>query len=400
MLGDEDFWPKGYKFKADRLKVVGGSGWGSPSASPAPACLTLQFGEEAAVTPSTQDTVVRGVAHLGSLTLVYGMPKSGKSFLATDLALAVADPERTLWMGHPIRRHGPVLYVACEGHGGFWKRLQATGLLVPPDFVLACGRPCLIANEDADGRTFVPHPDDIETALEAVRERLGQSPALIVIDTVFRAFGSGNVNDSAHMMAFVTTCQSLADRGCACVLVHHSTKSNATPNGSISLMGAADTILKVERVVDAENGEVSRTWAIEFAKDDAEDEPRSFELQVVDNIRDSLGETVSSCRVRDLGAAVRKVRKTGKTEKEPQLPEERPLAGHAMTVWLAIRELVAKTENGAGVVQTSMVRELLLQKGVDQRPAWLKQQISALVIRGDISVSGGDITIPTRTCEE
>jgi hypothetical protein len=51
--------------------------------------LALRCGWDA-VLPQPMGTVVRGVLHAGSLTLVYGPPKSGKSFLVISLFLAIA----------------------------------------------------------------------------------------------------------------------------------------------------------------------------------------------------------------------------------------------------------------------------------------------------------------------
>jgi len=85
--------------------------------------LGLRFGFDATGSRPL-GTIVEGLLHAGSVTLIYGPPKSGKSFLATDLGLAVS-AEQQDWMGHTIVRPGPVLYVACEGHAGFWKRLAA-----------------------------------------------------------------------------------------------------------------------------------------------------------------------------------------------------------------------------------------------------------------------------------
>src|SRR3974390_98621 len=164
--------------------------------------LKLAFGAGAAIAPPDQSTVVGGVFHLGSITLISGLPKSGKSFLATNAALAVSDPKVAVWMGHRIHLHGVVLYVACEGHGGFWKRLMAAGH-VPADFVLATGRPTLIRHEDGRGYTWVPHPTDIKEAIEEAEAFYGRAPILVVIDTVFRSFGGGNVNESSHMNAYV-----------------------------------------------------------------------------------------------------------------------------------------------------------------------------------------------------
>jgi hypothetical protein len=256
--------------------------------------LTLRYGAEAAQPNNDKTALVRGILYIGSITLISGAPKSGKSFLATDLFRAVADVLRALWMGHPVRAHGPVLYVACEGHGGFWKRLRAGGP-VPDNFVLATGRPVLIETDD-HGRTYAPHPDDILAAIEEVKARLGLPPIAVAIDTVFRSFGSGNVNASDHMNAYVGAATQLADLGMAVLLVHHETKSNNTPAGSISLTGAADVLIRTEKLKDG-----SHSWCVDDAKDDAATKPRTFRLDPIDVGTDSTEEPVTSCKVTDMG---------------------------------------------------------------------------------------------------
>jgi hypothetical protein len=75
------------------------------------AALELLWGDAAAM-PQAMGSIVKGILHASSLTLFYGPPKSGKSFLVTDLFVAIADDGRGEWMGHTIMRHGPVLYIA------------------------------------------------------------------------------------------------------------------------------------------------------------------------------------------------------------------------------------------------------------------------------------------------
>lgn len=264
---------------------------------PSPSRLIFLRGDDTKRAPDDQTVVVEGVAHKGSITLVYGKPKSGKSFLATDLARAVADAERVRWMGQEIVAHGPVLYIACEGHGGFWKRMRADPATVPPDFVLALGRPTLIQTFD-NGRSYVPHPDDINAAIKHVEETCGQPPIMVVIDTVFRSFGGGNVNASDHMNAYIASATEVADKGIAVILVHHATKANGTPAGSVVLMGAADTLIPVEKLKDGKH-----QWQVEEAKDDADTPPRQFELEIVNVGVDVRGRPVTSCAVIDRGAA-------------------------------------------------------------------------------------------------
>lgn len=268
--------------------------------------LELRFGNEAAK-PQSTGAIVQGVLHAGSLTLVYGPPKSGKSFLMTDLFASIAASDDN-WMDRKIVRTGPVLYVTCEGHAGFWKRLQALtirrwgGEGFPSKFVLAVGRPVLMSF-DKKGLA-APHPADIAQAVKEVEAKFGVPPIAICIDTVFRSFAPGNVNSSDHMMAYVDAFQQIIDRGIAGVLVHHATKSAQTPAGSVALIGAADTVILTGNGQD----DGSHTWEIEMAKDDGETEPRKFKLEIVDIGTDPDAMPASSCVVVDLEETVTKTK--------------------------------------------------------------------------------------------
>ena len=268
--------------------------------------LTPLFGADA-LKPQPMGTVVKGLLHIGSVTLVYGPPKSGKSFLMSSVGIAVAagDPE---WMGLKIVRPGVVLYVACEGHAGFWKRLRASMIRRgshPDRFVLACGRPALL---QLNGRNAIatPHPNDVLEAIDDCHLTIGE-PVLVVIDTVFRSFGGANVNQSDHMNAYLAAVTEIADRGIAVALVHHETKGSSTPAGSVTLMGAADTIVKTRNGAPGEH-----SWEVEFAKDDAKTEPRRFKLEVEEVGIDDDGETQSSCVMVDLGNGPPEATKRGR----------------------------------------------------------------------------------------
>jgi AAA domain len=269
---------------------------------PKPA-LKLSFGYDT-LTPQPLGTVVAGILHAGSVTLIYGPPKSGKSFLVTDLALSIAAAERA-WMGHEIVRPGPVLVVACEGHAGYWKRVVAaaqdrgwTEETFPQGFILATGRPTLIRAAER-GLTFAPDPSSILQALATAKQK-GLKPVAIFIDTVFRSVGAGNVNASPDMNAYLDAVGTLTDQGYAVGLVHHEIKSGGTPAGSVSLIGGSDDIIHVWRESDTSE---QRFWQVEMAKDDAETPPRAFTLAGIPIGLDPDGRPASSCVIRDAGAA-------------------------------------------------------------------------------------------------
>jgi hypothetical protein len=250
--------------------------------------------------PQTMGTVVRGLLHSGSVTLFYGPPKSGKSFLLCDLFLNIA-AGLTDWMGHPIVRPGPVLMVACEGHAGYWKRLQAAAIdrgwddhSFPKQFVLGTGRPRMILISERT-HTALPHPDDVVEAVMTMKAN-GGIPVAVGIDTVFRSVGEGNVNASDHMNAYLASLAKITDLGPAVAVVHHETKAGGTPAGSVTLTGGADTVVATKG-----NGNGLHEWFVEMAKDDAETEPRQFALEVIDVGNDLDDEPQSSCVVRDKG---------------------------------------------------------------------------------------------------
>jgi hypothetical protein len=282
-----------------------------------PSALTLRFGWEA-VQPQPLGTIVRGILHAGSLTLFYGPPKSGKSFLVTDLFLSVA-AELPDWMGHKIVRPGPMLYIACEGHAGFWKRLRGAAIErgwdeanFPAGFVLATGRPVLI-KLNHKSNAVAPSPDDVLAALEQCRRR-GVKPNGVAVDTVFRSFGGGNVNASDHMNAYLAALATITDQGLALAAVHHETKAGGTPAGSVTLIGAADTIIATTNGPGKEHA-----WQVEAAKDDGETEARKFTLKVVDIGTNPEGEDVSSCVVVDSGETQPAARGRPKKQSERDL---------------------------------------------------------------------------------
>ena len=295
-------------------------------------------------------TIVEGILHAGSLTLIYGPPKSGKSFLVSDCALSITahEPE---WMGFAIARPGPVLYVACEGHAGFWKRLIAAAqergwddATFPEGFILATGRPMLIKADANGGMRFAPDPSSILVALEDAKRR-GLNPVAIIIDTVFRSFGEGNVNASSDMNVYLAAIAALTDQGYAVALVHHEIKSGGTPAGSVSLIGGADTIVHIWRKDDEEGG-IRRLWQVEMAKDDAETSPRAFSLDIVDIGFDPNGRPVSSCVIRDSGAAPDAAAKRTRGRPPSNESEQAILAS---LIYTQLCNLLADDREGQGV---------------------------------------------------
>lgn len=183
---------------------------------------------------------------------LYGPPGSFKSFIALDIAAAIARGAQ--WMGQDSlpSQNGAVVYIAGEGHGGIGARIKACRIHHEID----AGIPIYILRHQINLRSST---EDINTLMLAVAE-LAETRQLkidlIVIDTLARAFGGGNENSSEDMGAFITSCGHLQQVFEAALLViHHSGKDQAKGlRGHSSLLGAVDTELELLRFEDQPRG--------------------------------------------------------------------------------------------------------------------------------------------------
>ena len=218
---------------------------------------------------------VRGVLPAVGIATVFGPSASGKSFLAFDMAVAIA-------MGHDwhscLVKAAPVVYAALEGESGFksraeaWEKHNDTPL---PDGVRMMMQPFDITK-----------PQDVQD-LAAVALK----GSVIFVDTLNRAAPSADENSSKDMGAILSGAKTLQlVTGGLVVLIHHTGKNEERGmRGHSSLFAAMDAAIEVSR-----NGDV-RSWAVAKSKDGEDGKQRGFSLSVVELGEDSDGELVTSC---------------------------------------------------------------------------------------------------------
>jgi hypothetical protein len=198
--------------------------------------LRLQSVAEIMAAPPRQ-YLLQGLFAPAELIVLWGQPKSGKSFLALCLAYGLAIGA-SLW-GRAVPRPVRVLYVAAEGMGGMGARLRALQERLGDTE----GRLAVIAQAVQIG----PPGFDAEALREAAKAHAAD---LVVIDTLARTFGDGDENATRDMSAFVAECDRIREEtGAAVLVIHHGAKAEGakTPRGSVALMGAADIILQVAK---------------------------------------------------------------------------------------------------------------------------------------------------------
>lgn len=233
--------------------------------------------------------IVKGLFLDNSLSSIFGTPGSGKSFIAVDLAACVASGAD--FHGHPVKRQGPVVYVAGEGRDGMTKRFRAWEIARGQSL---SGLPLLISHYS----TSLCDKDEVEKikkTIELVGEQFGPV-ALIIIDTWARNMG-GDENSTADTGAAIKAADDLRMiHGCAALIVHHSGKANSDAGrGSNALFGALDREFKVDRP----GGTVLLTST--KIKDGATPDAMAFALETVDlGMVDEDGDSVTSAALKPI----------------------------------------------------------------------------------------------------
>lgn len=230
---------------------------------------------------------VRGVFPAQGLAGIYGPSASGKSFLALDVAAAIA--EGADWFGYRVKA-APVVYCALEGEAGFRLRVaaweQASGRTLPEGLRLVL-QPFKLTE-----------PQDVTDMAAAVLS--AGAGAVTILDTLNRAAPEADENASADMGRILEAAKELQRvTGGLAVMVHHTGK-DATKGlrGHSSLYAALDAAVEVTRDGDR------REWKVAKAKDGQDGAGHPFRLEVVELAPVDDGEPVTSCVVRaDTAAA-------------------------------------------------------------------------------------------------
>ena len=181
------------------------------------------------------------------LGLLFGAPGSFKTFVALDMALALAYGLNT-WLDREASA-GSVLYIAAEGSTGLYKRIVAWRRK---------------HGHDTDSDRFHLIRQSMSFLRAADVERLARTVsahvathgplALIVVDTVSRVLPGADENLQKDMTLFIAACDRLRTLFGAAVLGLHHTNKAGDMRGSSVLSGAADSIFRVERSEDEPRG--------------------------------------------------------------------------------------------------------------------------------------------------
>jgi hypothetical protein len=243
--------------------------------------------------PDDPVELVQGLLPMGpALGVVFGPPKSLKSFLLKYVGLHIADFRP--FCGRTVQG-GAVVYVTSEGIRGVKRRLIAArramdieGRNVP--FALVSTMPNLGAGEG--DRAALQQVISDKLAAENVTAPL----QVIIIDTLRRSMPGKSENEQKDVSIVVDNCEALARAfGCLVILVHHSPRSNdERGSGSNAIDAAADFMWSVIR---PDENRRSATATVVRYKDGEEGDAWTFELCPAELGIDRDGNSITSCSV-------------------------------------------------------------------------------------------------------
>ncbi len=310
---------------------------------------------------------VRGVLPADGLAGLYGPSASGKSFLAMDMAAAIAEGSR--WFGYRVEA-APVVYAALEGEAGFKLRAQAweagKGRKLP-DGLLMMMQPFKLTE-----------PKDLADLASVV-----PAGAVVFIDTLNRAAPTADENSSKDMGEILSAAKLLQSLiGGLVVLVHHTGKDPTKGlRGHSSLFAALDAAVKVSRVGD------NREWEIEKSKDGADGDVQPFRLKVETLGVDEYDEPVTSCTVQ------------ANTRADDVKRVKVPQGGNQKLVYEAIRSMFKdgiSGKAGAPAMRPCIELEAAVNRGgaaltcaSDKRTSRARDAITGLVSRGVLGLNDG-----------
>ena len=310
--------------------------------------------------------LVKDLVPAKGLAVIYGQPGSGKSFVAMDMACAIAAGSPS-WFGAKVKS-APVAYVVLEGASGMGQRLLAWQLHhrkpAPSNLRFDIGNFTLMTAADA------------QSLASEILEQLGPG-AMVIVDTLNQSAPGADENSSVDMGKIISNSKLLAEAiGGLVVLIHHAGKDNSRgARGHSSLHAATDAVIEVV------NTPAGRAWRATKVKDGELGALHGFELVSYVVGKDDDGDDVRSCAVRQaLIGSQNKRAPAGKNQK------------------LAMAAINALALHSGGVQYEDAKRAVAVAMPGPQgrRNSRAKEAVDGLIDAGLINQTGETLTIPNQ----
>lgn len=228
---------------------------------PIPGLVIDDLAELIAHPPTPEDVIIDGVARRKALVKMDAPSKTGKSFIAADLAICLATGGK--WMGFDCRKQCKVAYLNFElTRYDFQYRIKQLCEARGIDFRLAAKYITPFCfKETSTERLFIVN------LFEPLMKILDGKYDVVILDPLYSIYGDYDENSNSNMAIVMSKLSEIAYKANAMLFfVHHHPKGDVSERASIDHGAGASTI---GRKVDA---------SISLAKSDT---PEVFEVNCV-----------------------------------------------------------------------------------------------------------------------
>ena len=208
----------------------------------------------------------RGWIPIGHLSMLFGAPEVGKTFLAQEIALAVAGQVPSFPDGIPVEERGAVLWLDYEGQvGTLCHRIQGAGLdpeVIHMQDLAAPGQqtPPLLKRTRAGRLEVCILIEQAHRSIPHLR--------LIVIDSLFGGSSGEDENKAAIATPLIQLAELASRLRVAILVLHHPRKPHddgedtgvpvhtvnlGSIRGNSSIAGVPRSILAIDRPVDSDS---------------------------------------------------------------------------------------------------------------------------------------------------
>lgn len=332
--------------------------------------LNIVSAADLPTTYAAPDELVQGLLTTGGSSMLYGDSHCGKTFLAIDLAAAIA--RGADWMGRRVEQ-GLVLYLAAESPESVRCRLQAYqkhhGVRVANFFIAQKAINLFADNVDTEA---------IIAEVQALEAEHGQPVRMIVGDTLARLSSGANENmgqDMGRVIGRIDQIRSACSKA-HFMLIHHTGRNAAAgARGWTGIRAAVDTEIEVTEQTSARCAKVTKNRDL-----GSKGELIGFTLDVVKAGKTKWGAVATSCIV--VPADAPKIHSGSKRGR-----------GHNLDT-IKGRVMAFLREQKAGVQKSAVIAQVIKGGGTESS---VYRDIKGLVEAGHLREVDGVLSVPDST---
>ncbi len=247
-------------------------------------------------TKPTYEWLVKGLIARREVSFLAGPSQSGKSFLVSDLALAIA--RGVPWFNRVVRR-GAVAYIAAESSQGV-TNLRLPAYALHHEIGYDADLPFLVITKSPNFYRDEEQVQKLVTEILAYEEAVGLKVEMVVLDTFSAATRGADEIKGVDMSKIHDRLKMIVEKVKTAVLVvHHMNAQGDKLRGHTSLFGDVDSVLTCqidENKKDADGRQIRQVRA-DKVKEGANRHKIEFVLRQVEIGTDEDGDRITSCVV-------------------------------------------------------------------------------------------------------